>query len=226
MLLASLLLGVGVLLALALVAAVAIGFLTREEATAASERSNAGHAGHAGSVAPIAQPPEPPPETASSPEPSEAPVAEVTAAPPVVDPVDLWAGPMPRELARARAALEGGREMRSGTERTLKRYTSRHRDDARGFLLLAHGYYSRGWRPDAIERYERAFEIDPNVRHDQQMRDNLVRLAGHGNVGLQAQRLVRTIYAAEARAHIDRILAEGRLDRDDQQRLIAFRDTL
>jgi serine/threonine-protein kinase len=146
------------------------------------------------------------------------PVPEATA--------DPWEPPIPRTLASIRRHLRRGRTMSRSAHQTLRRYAERNRDDPRVFLLLGHGYVSRGWRPDALERYERAYELDANVKNDPQMRANLGILAAHGNVGRAAQRLLTRAYGAESRHVVDEALAGDSLSRDERARLRAFRDSL
>ncbi len=157
-------------------------------------------------------------DTAEEPVPTVAPAVEANGNP--------WEPPVPRTLASIRRAIRSGREMSNSAHRTLRRYAQRNRDDARVFLLLGHGYYSRGWRPDAIERYERAYSLDPNVKNDPLMSRNLALLSGHGHVGRQAQRLLTTVYGAESRHVVDEALAGDALDGDERERLRAFRDSL
>jgi hypothetical protein len=155
----------------------------------------------------------------------EAPIA-AESPPTATGSVNPWEGPVPRTLASIRRSLRGDRRMSPAAHRRLRSYAERNRDDARVFLLLGHGYVSRGWRPDAVERYQRAYELDANARNDPQMKQNLARLAAHGNVGPSAQRLLRAVYGAETAAIVDEALSSGDLARDEEARLRAFRSTL
>ena len=44
---------------------------------------------------------------------------------------------------------------------SLRRYARKNRGDPRPYLLLGQGFLNKGWRRDALVRYRRAFEVDP-----------------------------------------------------------------
>ncbi len=145
---------------------------------------------------------------------------------PIEEPgIDPWAAPVPRALVAARREIARG-AMSQRTEQNLENYIRQNRTDPRGFLLLGHGYHARGWRPDALDRYERAYDLDPSARADPEMRDNIIRLAGHGNVGRRARAMVMNIYGPEARPLVQALLDGASLRRTERAGIERLRDEL
>lgn len=159
-----------------------------------------------------ARPPAPPTPT-PTPDPGEQPA------------IDPWTAPIPRALVAARREIARG-AMSPRTEQNLENYIRQNRTDPRGFLLLGHGYHARGWRPDALDRYQRAYDLAPSARADHEMRDNIIRLAGHGNVGRRARAMVMDIYGPEARPVVQALLDGPSLRRAERAGIERLRDEL
>jgi cytochrome c-type biogenesis protein CcmH/NrfG len=116
--------------------------------------------------------------------------------------------------------------MSAAAERTLRTYVRDHNEDPRAYILLGRGYTRRGWRPDALERFERAYRLDPSTRNDRNVLNSLVELSFHANTATRAQALVREMYGASAIEAVDRRLARRDLEDSDRARLERFRATL
>ncbi|MBW2460591.1 MAG: serine/threonine protein kinase [Deltaproteobacteria bacterium] len=166
-----------------------------------------------------------PDEPATGVRPTAPPTATATPDPDEQPGVDPWAAPVPDALVAARQEIAAG-ALSQGTEQNLENYIRRNRTDPRGFLLLGHGYLARGWRPDALDRYERAYDLDPSARADPEMRDNLIRLAGHGNVGRRARAMVMDIYGPEARPLVQALLDGPPLRHTERAGIERLRDEL
>jgi serine/threonine-protein kinase len=161
---------------------------------------------------------EPIPPTPPIPSSSVLPVAPATSIP-----SDPWAGDAPPELASIKADLDRGLRVSSRAEAQLRAQARRAADDPRALMLLARIYLQRGWRPDAIEHYEKAYQCSPSAAGDPTMLVDVVVLAGHGNTSRRATALLRAAYGARAVPAIDHVLATERLDRDDRARLEQLR---
>jgi hypothetical protein len=138
-------------------------------------------------------------------------------------PADPWAGGVPRNLARMKRAVDSGREISERADRGLIRIARDNPSDPRPHLLLAGAFLSRGWRSDAVERYELAYDRDPSSRGDPRMLHDLVMLGADSAAGGKASRAVQRIYGREALAEIDRQLGAGGLGRDGRARLLRLR---
>ncbi len=123
-------------------------------------------------------------------------------------------------------AVDSGRTVRSSADRGLMRYAQAHDDDPRPHLLLAHAFLSRGWRSDAVERYELAASKDLAARGDPKMLEDLVELCAlEDRASSLAARAVRNIYGREALAEIDRQLAATN-DRNARGRLTRLKQSI
>jgi hypothetical protein len=89
--------------------------------------------------------------------------------------------------------------------------------DARGLLLLGRIYHRRGWRSDAIESYEEAYEMSPDARGAPHMLDDLLADVPHRSAGRRAARAIESFYGAEALPRLDAILADDTLEPDRRQ---------
>ncbi len=79
-------------------------------------------------------------------------------------------------LTNLHRRLVRGESLSSASERALKRYVRSHRDDPRPHLLLAMGYFTRGWGGAAVQRYGLALRVDGESRHDPRMLRDVVRV--------------------------------------------------
>jgi serine/threonine-protein kinase len=136
---------------------------------------------------------------------------------------DPWAGGVPRGLSRAKRAVDSGRPVSERFDRGLIRAARTSPTDPRPDLLLAGAFVSRGWRSDAVERYELAYNRSAASRGDRRMRHDLVMLSADGAAGVKAARAVRRIYGREALEEIDRQLGAGGFGRDERARLLRLR---
>jgi hypothetical protein len=112
---------------------------------------------------------------------------------------------------RAHRILESGRSIAESSDRSIHRHAMQNRDP-RGLLLLGRVYNRRGWRTDAIERYEEAWEMSPAARGARHMLDDLLANVPHRAAGRQAASAIARIYGAEALPRIDALLADPSLD--------------
>ncbi len=201
--------------------------------TAESAPSEPREAPPAATPAPTIAAPSAPRPSAPAPGPAVATPTLAPGAPPRAAPAEgrpapanPWAAGVPRELARAKRAADAGREVSVSFDRGLLRYAQLHPDDARPHLVLARAFASRGWRSDAVERYELAARKDPASRGDPRMLTDLVTLTAEDTpASSAAARAVRTIYGAEALAEIDRQL-EATRDRTARGRLSRLKQSI
>jgi hypothetical protein len=161
-------------------------------------------------------------ETGPDPEmPPEDPATRATGQP------NPWAGPTPRLLADVKRALDRGQRVSSRTDGRLLAHARDNRSDPRPQILLGRMYLARGWRPDAMERFEVAYRTSPTAAGDPRMLDALVLLAAHRATANRAATLMRDAYGVPRSIEaIDAALATGRLDRESTDRLGRVRQAL
>jgi serine/threonine-protein kinase len=157
--------------------------------------------------------------TASPTGPEVPPSPPMPAAPPPLTPVDPWADELPETLARAKAVLDRGTQLSPQQLRSVRGYSTRHRSDARAFLLLARNSIRRGHLTDGIVRYQRAAAADRTGRFDPQMQSDLIRLVNSRAVGRLAEQALERIYGVEATVLLRRALLSPDLDESDRERL-------
>jgi serine/threonine-protein kinase len=140
-----------------------------------------------------------------------------SAIPPATSGPDPWATDVPRELRGIRDRLLAGRTVPPSSDTPLRRYGVRNRD-ARAFVLIGRIYVARGWRSDGIEAYQEAVAMNPAVRADPWMLEDLVALVADASTSRAAGRALASIYGAEAVPAIERALADPDLDVTDRRR--------
>ncbi|AKF03090.1 serine/threonine-protein kinase [Sandaracinus amylolyticus] len=141
-------------------------------------------------------------------------------------PGDVWAPPLPPELAAIRTQLAAGETLRAPERRTLTRMIREQPWDARPHLLLAYSQRQERSLTAAIQSYERAYRASPASRGDEQMLTDLVVMAAHPTAGTRAAEAIATIYGSEAIPAVDRAIAVSIVDARAHGRLQALRDRL
>jgi eukaryotic-like serine/threonine-protein kinase len=152
--------------------------------------------------------------------------AEAPAAPAASTLVNPWSRPVPSELQAIRRQLDAGRAPSQHADRTLRAFARRDPKDPRPHLLLARTYLARGWRSDAIERFEQAYAADPNAKADPHMLTDLLGLVKHAAVTVRASRAIQTIYGRDAIGAIDAKRAKPGIGPDESARLLRLRESL
>ena len=186
-----------------------------------------------------AQPPAPDPQatpTPPAPAPAQAPAAAAAtqaqtkpasaAAPPAQRARDPWQEAVPEALKPIRDRLERGARLDEGALGPAYAFARQNPDDPRPWLLIAHAHAQLGWLSDSVERYQRAYRADPTCRGDPHMLDDLLKAVTHRTAGRNAARAIRDIYGAEARPALDKAIARGAGDRDENDSLDHLRDSL
>jgi serine/threonine-protein kinase len=165
--------------------------------------------------------PTPTPTTPTTPTPitPTAPTASDT-------PEDPWAVATPRLLADVKRAVDANRRVSGRIDGRLIAYARDHRDDPRPHILLGRVYLARGWRPDAMERFEVAYRTNVSATGDPKMLEALVALAAHARTSSRATTLLRDAFGARGLAAIDAALASGDLDEESAERLARVRGRL
>ena len=79
---------------------------------------------------------------------------------------------------------------------------------------------------DSVERYLRAYRIDPGCRGDPQMLGDLLKAAEHPVAGRAAARAISDVYGAEAIPAVDKALQHPGAERDAATRLTRLRESL
>ena len=137
-------------------------------------------------------------------------------------PTDPWVETPPESMARMLRALDRGQHLGRRDQALLYREIRDRPGDPRPLLLLAHGFTAAGWRDEAVERYRRAYAVDPDARGDPRMLVNLLKISMHSSQGAEAQAAVCEIYGAAALLDIDELIARYD-DRPEGQRLLQLR---
>lgn len=113
----------------------------------------------------------------------------------------------------------------SGDMQEVQRYTAENPRDARPSLLLAHGFANQRWRRDAINRYLRAYRVDPSSRGDPRMLSDLLEYAANRRYGDKACDAIREIFGDEARAAVNRALKRAPKNSAYENRLLRLRES-
>ena len=172
-------------------------------------------------AAPTATPrPLPMPSPSANPTPTPTPVTGAAT------PENPWAGPTPRLLADVKRAVDANRRISSRIDGRLISYARDHREDPRPHILLGRIYLARGWRPDAMERFEVAYRTNISAAGDPAMLEALVALAAHARTSSRATTLLRDAFGSRGLAAIDEALASGDLDEESTERLQRARTRL
>ncbi len=162
--------------------------------------------------------------------PSEgAPLIALEGAPPSDRPEahDPWANPPPEPLRPFLRMVEEGHVFSDRTEiRPLYALAHEMEGDPRPRLLLGHLFFARGWITEGIRRYELAIEMDPSVRGDRRMLENLVDAASRESVGDRAAGAIEAIYGVEAVPALQAAIDEHEGQALAQLRLVELRDRL
>jgi serine/threonine-protein kinase len=133
---------------------------------------------------------------------------------------DPWAARPPTGWMReGRLRVLEGHRLSDRTERALRTYVRRHREDMRGHLLLASHFALRDLEGAALERYELAQALDDGARGDPHMLDDLLRLSTAGSAQARARRAIVSIYGEEALPTIEAWLARPGIA-DEQSALL------
>jgi serine/threonine-protein kinase len=135
-----------------------------------------------------------------------------------------WTEPIPEALARTKALLDGGRVPSGSSDSRLRTYARQNPRDGRAPALLGRTYLARGWRPDAIEEYEKALELTPNLVTDEATLQDVITLGLHSATHRRATVLLARHWGATARPYVER--RRGVVHRDDVGRLNALLEAL
>lgn len=160
------------------------------------------------------------PPTRTAPPPPPGPPPEP---PPPAGPLDE---DVPEELAILIRRIDRGESLSREDLAPAYQYSRTQRDDPRPLLVLGRAFTKMGWNSDAIERYERAFEADPDSKHDARMLEDLLTIATRPETGDRAGALVGRVWGAEAIPAIDARLENEDLRRDERDRLTRLRGRL
>ena len=140
-------------------------------------------------------------------------------------PEDPFAGPMPEGMNRYYRLLQRRRDIGRSGRRALAQMQRATPNDPRPSLLLAHHFVLVDYLSDALERFERAWQIDPSSRGCRFMLRDLLRIHETPSVsGAAADAIVR-IYGDEAALAVDAALDRA-TGEDDVARLTALRDRI
>jgi len=139
---------------------------------------------------------------------------------------DPWQEAVPEALEPIRDKLKSGARLDEGALGPAYAYARQNPGDPRPWLLIAHAHAQLGWMSDSVERYQRAYRADPTCRGDPQMLEDLLKAVTHRAAGRNAARAIRDIYGAEALPAIEKAIARGAGEKDEEDRLDHLRDSL
>jgi hypothetical protein len=124
-------------------------------------------------------------------------------------PRDPWAAPLPAALARIRRRIQAGEKLSNAILKPVFAHALRNRDDPRPWLLMGQAYADLEWHSSAVDRYQKAFDLDPSSRGDPRMLEDLVRMTSSATAGRRARQALVTIYGSEALPGIERAIARA-----------------
>jgi serine/threonine-protein kinase len=139
---------------------------------------------------------------------------------------DPWQEAVPEALKPIRDRLEQGARLDEGALGPAYAFARQNPGDPRPWLLIAHAHAGLGWVSSSVERYQRAYRADPTCRGDPRMLEDLLKAVSHRAAGRNAERAIRDIYGAEALPAVEKAIAAGAGDRDEDDRLDHLRDSL
>jgi len=178
---------------------------------------------------PEAEPPTSPPvkvQAPMDPEPPERPAQPDNDATAAFGARDPWREPVPRPLRPIRARVKRGVHLSQRALVPVYEFARKNPDDPRPWLLLGAAYAQVDWFSDSVERYLRAYQVDPTCRADPQMLADLLKAAAHPVAGRSAARAIRDIYGVEAIPALEQALEHRRGDREATARLTRLRESL
>jgi hypothetical protein len=139
---------------------------------------------------------------------------------------DPWQQAVPDALKPIRDSLERGTRLNEGALGPAYAFARQNPGDPRPWLLIAHAYAQLNWVSDSVERYQRAYRVDPTSRGDPQMLEDLLKAAAHRVASHHAARVILDIYGVEALPALEKAIARGAGDGDGNERLDHLRDSL
>jgi len=139
---------------------------------------------------------------------------------------DPWQGAVPAALESIRGRLDHGERMSESSLRPVYLFAHQHPDDARPWLLVGRAYAELDWLTDSVERYLRAYRMDPGCRGDPQMLADLLKAVEHPAAGRAAAKAIGDVYGAEAIPAVEKALERQGRDRDATARLTRLREAL
>jgi serine/threonine-protein kinase len=172
---------------------------------------------------PAHAPEQPPPATAAATQTQAKPASVVASGQRARDP---WQEAVPEALKPLRDRMERGERLNEGALGPAYAFARQNPGDPRAWLLIGHAYAQLGWLSNSVERYQRAYRVDSTCRGDPQMLDDLIKAATHRVAGRAAVQAIRDIYGAEALPALEKAIARGAGDRDQNDTLDHLRDAL
>ena len=139
---------------------------------------------------------------------------------------DPWQEAVPTALEPIRDRLDRGARMSERSLRPIYLFAHQHPDDPRPWLLVGRAYAQLDWRSDSVERYLRAYRIDPGCRGDPHMLAAFLKAADHPVAGRAAAKAIGEVYGSEAIPAVDKELERRAGDRDTTARLTRLRASL
>lgn len=140
---------------------------------------------------------------------------------------DPWATPPPEPLRPYLRMVEEGHVFEDRSEiGPLFALAQQMDGDPRPRLLMGHLFFARGWMTEGIRRYEMAVRLDPSVRGDRRVLENLVAAAARESLSERASTAIDTIYGVEAVPALQAAIDEREGQALAQLRLVELRDRL
>jgi hypothetical protein len=122
-------------------------------------------------------------------------------------------------IAAATKTLDAGEQIGEELVKGLRAIALTTETDARPALLLARYRLNRGHYTDALDRYELAYDTDPESRREPTMLPNLIRLVKSKAVGARASLMIRRMYGREAIDAVTRALNDQGLEQSEASAL-------
>jgi serine/threonine-protein kinase len=139
---------------------------------------------------------------------------------------DPWQEAVPPALGSIRDRLDRGARMSEQSLHPVYLFAHQYPGDPRPWLLAGRAYAQLDWLSDSVERYLRAYRIDPGCRGDPHMLADLLKAAAHPVAGRAAAKAIADVYGAEAIPAVEKALARQGGDRDTTARLTRLRESL
>jgi hypothetical protein len=171
------------------------------------------------------------PATAAATATASAPVSSAGAAllpprppgPPTITAAELWKG-APKVLIAGRDAADQGIPLSRRTTAYIHKFNGENPGDPRGHLILARSHLSRGWRKDVLREYAIAYKLNPDVRVEPRMLEDIMKLVVKGSS--TAEQFLKEAYGADAIGPVDRAIKDAAPNLAEVERLQKLRSEL
>jgi hypothetical protein len=142
---------------------------------------------------------------------------------PDLDEAHIW-GEVPKKLRDLLATVDAGEALSSTDIKYIHEYDKKHAGDPRGHVVLARSHLNHSWAKDALAEYAGAIRLNPDIRADPRVLEDLLTLVTQG--WHAASDLIEREYGRLAQPAIAGRLEKVGMDRIAESRLERLRERI